>query len=164
MHGRGVIYNIPKIISAPPLVYGALAIKNCIPYHYWDCRWWAERGGEGKVSISLQYEKPVTHAPLTKRFQYRPLSCFTTEVVKRNDWCSGLRKRSPGSVVHQRPATVQWSLHMSSVRECSWYNKAKNVFRLRRLLTVCFECIIILFFLSNYVRHEGASIFLYMDN
>ncbi len=35
------------------------------------------------------------------------LALLTTEVAKRKDWCSGLRKRSPGGVEYFRPATVQ---------------------------------------------------------
>ena len=63
-------------------------------------------GGEGKVSISLQYEKPVIQSsPLA--ILVPPTSSITTEVVKRNDWCSGLRNQSPGNVEYHRPATLQ---------------------------------------------------------
>ena len=75
-----------------------------------------------KVSISLQYEKPVIQSsPLAISVPptSRQHALLTTEVVKRNDWCSGFRNQSLGNVEYHRPATVQWSLHMSSVRECS---------------------------------------------
>ena len=50
-----------------------------------------------KVDISLQYEKSVIQSsPLA--ISVPPTSSITTEVGKRNDWSSGLRKRSPGSV------------------------------------------------------------------
>ena len=45
--------------------------------------------------------------PLTKRFKYRPLSSITTEMVKRNDCCSGLRKRNPGSAAYHRPTGLR---------------------------------------------------------
>ena len=63
-------------------------------------------GRKGKYLIAV-WETSHMAAPLAKRFKYRPLSSITTEVVKRNDWCSGLRERSPGSVTYHRPATVQ---------------------------------------------------------
>ncbi len=64
--------------------------------------------------------------------------------------------------------TLSWN-NIILVREKGGYNnKAKDVFILRRLSTVCFVCMHYYFiynFLSNDVRHEGANIFLYiMDN
>ena len=59
-----------------------------------------------KVSLSLQCEKPVIQSsPLA--ISVPPTSSITTEVVKRNDWCSGFRNQSPGNVEYHRPATVQ---------------------------------------------------------
>ena len=71
--------------------------------------------------------------PLTERFKYRPLSSITTEVVKRNDWSSGLRKRNPGSVEYQRPATVQSMIlaHVKCKTALLIQYKVKDVFRLR---------------------------------
>ena len=66
-----------------------------------------------KVSISLQCEKPVIQSsPLA--ILVLLTSSITTEVVKRNGWCSGLRNQSSGNVKYHRP-----------VRECSWYKKTK---------------------------------------
>ena len=60
-----------------------------------------------KISISLQYEKPVIQFSLLA-ISVPPTSSITTEVVKRNDWCSGFRNQSPkGNVEYHRPATVQ---------------------------------------------------------
>ena len=137
-------------------------INSIIPNHHWDCRWW--RGRKGKYLIAA-WETSHLVLFLAKRFKYRLLSCITTEVVKRSEWSSGLRKRSPGSVTYHMPATVQWSLSMSSVRECS-----PDIIR-RRMPLFCGDsllCVlrVLLFynFLSNDVRHEGVSIFLYIDN
>ena len=100
----------------PPRIWGVI---NSIPNHHWDCRWCE---GERKLSISVQYEKPVT------RFSYYaisvpPTSSITTEVAKRNYWCSGLRKQSPGSVEYHRPATtlvVHLHLHHFSRNARTW--------------------------------------------
>ena len=81
-----------------------------------------------KVSLSLQYEKQTSHSVLSPSdlLQYHPLPALRLKLWRaKNDWCSGFRNQSPGNVEYLRPATVQWSLHMSSVRECSWYKKTK---------------------------------------
>ena len=99
-------------------VIGIWGVINSIPNHHWDCRWWeGERTGK-YLSAVLE----TSHTLLLLSDLSTAHFSITTEVVKRNDWCSGLRKRSQGSVTYHRLATVQWSLHMSSVRECSWYD------------------------------------------
>ncbi len=91
--GRGVINSVPSL--------GLQVIRTQV------------------ISILLQCcEKPVIFSSY-QAISLPPTSCIMTKVATWNDWCSGLRNQSPGNVEYHRPATVQRSLHMSSVREYS---------------------------------------------